>query len=136
MWKNFPKDYSVTLSRFYKECPNTSKRNERIETCSNPEIGNLKIFSMCLVPVQKDNDLLIFCDIVEGIIDNPKLSKIMQVLRKGKAVVLWIHIVQDKCTCICKNVARYKILSQHHNLTINALNHCIAVSINGRCGQS
>ena len=41
-----------------------------------------------MAPIQKDNDLLIFCDVVEEIIDNPKLSKIMKVLRKGKAVAL------------------------------------------------
>ena len=88
LWRNFPKDYSVTLARFCKACPKASERNELIATCSNPEMGNLKILSLCMGPIQKDNDLLIFCDIVEEIIDNPKLSRIMKVLRKGMYIKL------------------------------------------------
>ena len=84
LWKSFPKDYPLTLARFDKEFPTKIGGHDRIATYPNLEMGNLKILSLCIIGIQKDSNLFQFCTIMEKIIDNPKVSKIMKVLRKGK----------------------------------------------------
>ena len=92
LWKSFPSDYSVTLARYNQAFPKKDKIDDRIMTCPNLEMGNLKILSLCILPIQKDNNLLDFYEVVETIINNPKLLKIMKVFKKGKKAV-WLNSV-------------------------------------------
>ena len=88
-WKSFPKDYSVTLARFCETSSKEINSDDNIATCSSLEIGNMKILFLCMTGVvEGDDDLLIFGDIMEEIIDNPKLSKIVEVFKEGKIVPL------------------------------------------------
>jgi len=82
-WKSFPKDYSVTLTRFCEASSRKPEDNENIATCPNLEVGNLKILTLCMAGLRKDDDLLIFGAIMKDMIDNPKLSKILDVFKQG-----------------------------------------------------
>ena len=85
-WKSFPKDYSVTLARFCEASSKKIDSDDNIATCPSLEIGNMKIKFLCMSGVESDDDLLTFGDIMEEIIDNPKLSKIVEVFKEGRIV--------------------------------------------------
>ena len=82
-WKSLPNDYSVTLARFSEASSKEIESDDNIATCPSLEIGNLKIMFLCMSGVDSDDDLLTFSDIMEEIIDNPKLTKIMEVFKEG-----------------------------------------------------
>ena len=85
-WKSFPKDYSVTLARFCEASSKEIDSDDNIATCASLEIGNMKIMFLCMSGVDSDDELLTFGDIMEVIINNPKLSKIIEVFKEGKIV--------------------------------------------------
>ena len=88
-WKSFPKDYSVTLARLCEVSSKKIDSDDNIATCPSLEIGNMKIMFLCMSGVESDDDLLTFGDIMEEIIDNPKLSKIVEVFKEGRIVALF-----------------------------------------------
>ena len=82
-WKSFPNDYSVTLARFCEASSRKPEENENIAICPNLEMGNLKILTLCMAGLDKDDALMIFGAIMKDMIDNPKLSKIFDVFKQG-----------------------------------------------------
>ena len=82
-WKSLPKDYSVTLARFCEASSRKPEDDENIATCPNLEMGNLKILTLCMAGLVKDDALMIFGAIMKDMIDNPKLSKIFDVFKQG-----------------------------------------------------
>ena len=89
LWKNFPQDHLVSLGRFCKLVPLSDDVVDMTVSSSSPEDGNQKLLNICVITIEKDKALLTFCDIVDKIIDNPKLSKIMKIFRDGE------------CPCSC-----------------------------------
>ena len=85
-WKSFPKDYSVTLARFCEASSKEIDSDDNIATCPSLEIGNMKIMFLCMCGVDSDDELLTLGDIMEVIINNPKLSKIIEVFKEGRIV--------------------------------------------------
>lgn len=84
LWKNFPQDHLVSLGRFCKLVPLSDDIVDLIVSSSSPDEGNQKLLNICVVTIVKDKALLTFCDLVDKIIDNPKLSKIMKIFRDGE----------------------------------------------------
>ena len=84
LWKNFPQDHLVSLGRFCKLVPLSDDVVDLIVSSSSPEEANQKLLNICVVTIEKDKALLSFCDIVDKIIDNPKLSKMMKIFKDGE----------------------------------------------------
>ena len=84
LWKNFPQDHLVSLGRFCKLVPLSDDIVDMIVSSSSPEEGHQKLLNICVITIEKDKALLTFCDIVDKIIDNPKLSKIMKIFRDSE----------------------------------------------------
>ena len=55
-----------------------------IMSTGSPEEGNQTILDIVILGINKDIILLQFYDLVERLIDNPKLSKIMKVFKQGQ----------------------------------------------------
>ena len=90
-WKSFPKDYSVTLARFCEASSRKPEDDENIATCPNLEMGNLKILTLCMAGLVKDDALMIFGAIMKDMIDNPKLSKIFAVFKQGTVHTVYTY---------------------------------------------
>ena len=59
------------------------KIKRTIMSTGSPEEGNQTILDIVILGINKDKILIQFYDLVERLIDNPKLSKIMKVFKQG-----------------------------------------------------
>ena len=83
LWRSFPQDHMISFDRFSKIVPVKETASDAIASKTSEE-GNQVILDICIGIIDKDQDLEDFYHLVERIIDNPKLSKIMEVLKNGK----------------------------------------------------
>ena len=83
LWKNFPQDHLVSLGRLCKLVPLSDDVVDDIVSSSSSEEGNQKLLNICVVMIETDESLPRFCNLVDKIIDNPKLSKMMKIFRDG-----------------------------------------------------
>ena len=95
----FPPDHLETLAKVSKQYPLDDILVDSIVTASCPAEGNQRILKICMLMVQTDKCLNEFCSTMEKLVDNPKLSKIMEVFRHGTAslyasVCTYIRTVQ------------------------------------------
>lgn len=83
LWQNFPQDHLTTLSRFCKMVQLSDGMINNIASSPTSDEGNQKILNICIVAVDKDTILLEFSDLINRIIDNPKLSTMMKIFKNG-----------------------------------------------------
>jgi len=92
--KNFPPDHFESLARVNKFIPLDDILVDAVITASCPAEGNQRMLKICMLMVYLDKYLIEFCSIMEKLIDNPKMSKIMKVFRRGmtyKSVCTYVH---------------------------------------------
>ena len=82
LWQSFPQDHLTTLGRFCK-IVTLSDHSVDAVVSSTSDDGNQKILNICVLAIDKDRVLIEFSDLVNRIIDNPKLSTMMKVFKKG-----------------------------------------------------
>ena len=68
------------------------KIKRTIMSTGSPEEGNQTILDIVILGINKDIILLQFYDLVERLIDNPKLSKIMEVFKNGQCVRVVVQL--------------------------------------------
>lgn len=85
LWKSFPEDHLIAYRRFSGTITQLDDDlTNSIVSAPTPERGNQIMLDIAMIGVSKDKTLMEFYYLVEEIIDNPKLSKIMKVFRNGK----------------------------------------------------
>ena len=82
LWRSFPQDHVISFDRLNKIVPLKEGTADSILP-KTPEEGNQEILDISITIIDKDQDLQEFYFVVDKIIDNPKLSKIMKVLKNG-----------------------------------------------------
>ena len=73
----------ISFDRFNKMIPLNAGIADTIVSSTNSEEGNRLILGISLRIIDTDQDLREFYILVSRIIDNPKLSKIMNVFKSG-----------------------------------------------------
>ena len=83
LWQNFPQDHLETLGRISKLARLADHMVDAIVSSSTSDEGNQKILNICVLSIDKNNLLLEFADLIDNIINNPKLSIMMRVFKNG-----------------------------------------------------
>jgi len=84
LWRSFPRDHKVSFERFNKIVPLNDDIADTIVSSKTSEEGNKMVLDISLRIVDVDQELREFYLLVERIISNPKLSKILNVFKNGK----------------------------------------------------
>jgi len=74
----------ISLDRFNKIITLKDNIIDAVASSSNSEEGNKTILNISLHIIEADENLRQFYLLVERIIDNPKLSKIINVFKNGR----------------------------------------------------
>lgn len=83
LWRSFPKDHLITHVKFAELFKLDKDLHDDIIAAA-PEKGNRMILDICVIGICRDVALIEYCSIVEKLINNPKLSKIMKVFKNGQ----------------------------------------------------
>ena len=86
LWRSFPEDHLIAYGKFSRKINLIDDLNNSIISAPTSERGNQIMLDISMIGVSKDKALMEFYYLVEEIIDNPKLSKIMKVFRNGQFV--------------------------------------------------
>jgi len=84
LWQSFPQDHMITLERLNKIITLKDDIIDTVVSSTNSEKGNKMILNISLHVLDADEDLRQFYLLVERIISNPKLSKIISVFKNGR----------------------------------------------------
>jgi len=82
LWRSFPRDHVISFDRLSKVVPLKEDTTDSIISKSSEE-GNQLILDISISIIDRDEDLQSFYFVVDKIIDNPKLAKIMKVFQNG-----------------------------------------------------
>ena len=85
LWRSFPQDHLITLSRLCNLLPVEERLVETIALypTSDHDVANRRILNAALSNVKHDSVLLGFCALVEKLIENPEETKMIEKLRSG-----------------------------------------------------
>jgi len=83
LWQSFPQDHLETLNRICRLVRVADSLVDTVVSSPTPDEGNQKILNICVLSIDKDNVLIEFSQLIEKIIDNPKLSTMMKIFRRG-----------------------------------------------------
>ena len=95
LWQSFPQDHLTTLGRFSKIVRLPDDLVDSVVSSSTSDDGNQKILNICALSIDKDRVLIEFSDLVNKIIDNPKLSTMMKVFKKGYYIYMYYMYVHN-----------------------------------------
>jgi len=84
LWRSFPEDHLVSYDRVNKILSLDHDIYDLIFSSETSEPGNQKVLNFCVYGVSSDKLLLDFFSLMKNVISNPKLSKILNVFKKGK----------------------------------------------------
>ena len=90
LWRSFPDDHMITLSTL---CGLITVHNEAIEaitSSSTPEEGNQGILNYIIYITNGDQHMNAFCELMAKLIDNPKLSRVISILKKGTYIHVYV----------------------------------------------
>ena len=91
LWKSFPDDHLITLTVLCDECKNADPYViELVTSLQSPEQANKIMLDYIISIMTGDQQIIAFCDLMEKMINNPALSKIISALRTGTYVVTFI----------------------------------------------
>ena len=83
LWRSLPEDYMATLATVCEECSVSDEVIELITSYSTPDQSNQEIMNYIIYMTGGDDHMMAFCRLMEKLITNPRLSKIVGALRKG-----------------------------------------------------
>ena len=83
LWRSLPEDYMATLATVCVECSVSNGVIELITSFSTPDQCNQEILNYIIYITRGDDHMMAFCKLMEKLITNPQLSKIVGALRKG-----------------------------------------------------
>ena len=101
---SFPRDHLISFDRLNKAVPiKDSEIVSTIVSSSDSKKTNRLILNITLNVIDKDQDLREFYLLVDRIIDNPKLSKILNVFRNG------MFINNDIYICSFRDILYFRV---------------------------
>ena len=84
LWRSFPDDHLVTLTVLCDECKNVDPDIiQSIASLQSSEQANKFMLDYVILILKGDQQLMAFCDLMEKMINNPALSKVVSSLRTG-----------------------------------------------------
>ena len=84
MWRSLPDDRMITLTTFCQSCKNVDPDIvELVTVVPNSEQANQIILNYVIFILTGDQQMLAFCDLMQKLINNPALSKVVSALRLG-----------------------------------------------------
>ena len=98
LWRSFPDDHMMTLAIMCDSFTVHPEAIEMITRCRTSDEANRTILNYILFILKGDHQMMEFCNLMQKLINNPRLSKITGDLRNG--------------TCMYSNVRFYKLLSK------------------------
>lgn len=84
LWRSFPDDHLVTLTVMCDECKNVDPHfTQVVASLQSLEQANKTMLNYIILIVNGDQQIMAFCDLMEKMINNPALSKVVSSLRTG-----------------------------------------------------
>ena len=85
LWRSFPQDHLITLSRLCNLLPVEERLVETIAhyPISDHNMANKRILNAALSNVKRDSELLGFCALVEKLIEDPGKARMIEKLKNG-----------------------------------------------------
>ena len=84
LWRSLPDDHLVTLTVLCDECENINPEiTQMVATLQSSEQANEIMLDYVIVILKGDQQMMAFCDLMEKMINNPALSKVVSSLRTG-----------------------------------------------------
>ena len=88
LWRSFPDDHLVTLTSLCDHVKGVDPYIVNLVTdLSNSELANQIILNYVIVIMKGDQQMKGFCDLMENLINNPAMSKIVNALRIGIVIL-------------------------------------------------
>ena len=124
LWRSFPEDHMITLSTL---CGVVTINEEIVDllTCiPTSELSNRTILDYIIYTMNGEDQLMNFCDLMELLINNTRLSKVVGELRKGTYIankdsinivrlyVQYIIVIIDLTPCI-SHITFFQVLGAY-----------------------
>ena len=107
LWRSFPEDYMVTLSTLCDIFKIDEDTIELITLLPTSEQSNRMMLDYILFIMKGEDRLMNFCDLMELLINNKRLSKIVTELRNGETIE--DHVVTLYRMCMYVNLFVYSV---------------------------
>ena len=99
--QSFPSDHMISLGKLVQLGNVSDEAIEWISLAPTAAIGNQRILDFVLISIKGEESLLEFCDVLEKLIEHPALLKVVENLRNGNDVILYVYHCVCVCVCVC-----------------------------------
>jgi len=107
LWRSFPDDHMITLSTLCEACNVQSEAIEMITACRSSDEANRTILNYIIFITKGDQQIMEFCNLMQKLINNPRLSKITSDLRSGVLALGTILMTETIKSVLLQNNAQY-----------------------------
>ena len=83
LWRSFPDDHMMTLSTLCESFNVHPEAIEMVTACRSSDEANRTILNYIIFITKGDHQIMEFCNLMQKLINNPRLSKITSDLRSG-----------------------------------------------------